>query len=135
MRLAESVDAALPGSTEPAAVLALAYADAIDEASHVPLALAEALDLLRTAAAITDAGEEDGGDRASRAFRQVEAAVATVTVLDKLGPKLLAALDALLVTPKAKAAITGRLESAGQPDSPLDELRNRHDSRRLRAAG
>lgn len=132
MRIAKAVTKALPNSTEPAAVLALNYADAIDQAAHVPLALAGALETLRRAAALADT--DAGGDDAARAFDKIAAALATATILDKLGPKLLAALDALLITPKAKAAIAGGID-ASRPPSPLDEFRNRHDTRHLRAAG
>lgn len=132
MRLTEAVSNAMPGSTNPATLLALSYADAIDQATHVPLALADALEELRRAAEQFDA---DGEDKASRAFRQVAAAVATATILEKLGPKFLAAIDALLLTPKAKAAISGRLDDAAAPPSPLDAMRKRNDSRSLRAAG
>lgn len=48
--------------------------------------------------------------------------------LSKLGPKLLAALESLLLTPRARAAVV-----KGAPDeprtSPLDELRQRRRKR------
>lgn len=135
MLLTEAVENAIPDSADPAVLLALSYADAIDQATHVPLGLAEALDELQVAAAIADEASESGDDRAMHAFRKVAAAVAVATILDKLGPKFLASLDALLLTPKAKAAISGRLEGAARPKSPLDEIRERNDSRHLRSAG
>lgn len=135
MLLTEAVSEARPDSTDPAVLLALSYADAIDQATHVPLGLEEALDDLRLAAMLADEASESGDDRAMHAFRKVAAAVAVATILDKLGPKFLAALDALLLTPKAKAAISGRLNDAALPPSPLDKMRQRHDDRHLRAAG
>ena len=135
MLLTESVEAALPNATDPAALLALNYADAIDQATHVPLGLEEALDELRLAAMLADEASESGDDRATQAFRKVAAAVSVATILDKLGPKFLASLDALLLTPKAKAAISGRMNDAARPASPLDAMRENHDSRHLRSAG
>jgi hypothetical protein len=133
MTLTEAVTEAVSDPADPAATLALAYADAIDQATHVPLGLADALDTLAAAAAAVDIA--DGSDDATRAHRKVAAALSAVTVLGDLGPRLLAALDALTLTPKARAALSRKLDDAARPASPLDALRDRHDSRHLRAAG
>jgi hypothetical protein len=50
--------------------------------------------------------------------------------LDKVGPLLLAALDALLMTPKARAVATKGAPGVGSPAvNPLDELRARREQR------
>lgn len=137
MRLVKAVTKAVDDPADPAAVLALAYAVAIDRATHVPATLADALETLRRAAVAADVADDTTD--AGAAYRRVAGALAVTTVLDKLGPKLLTALDTLLVTPKAIVAITGRLtppatEPAGDVD-PLDELRDRRGTRSARAAG
>jgi hypothetical protein len=131
--LTEAVTKALTDLEQPAAVLALQYAEAIDQATHVPLALADALAALARAAELADDAAES--DDAGRAYRKVAAAVATATILERLGPKLLVTLDTLLVTPRARAALAHRLGAGAQPASPLDALRDRHGTRKLRAAG
>lgn len=133
MRLTEAVADAVADVDQPAAVLALQYADAIDQATHVPLALADALETLARAAELADGVDES--DDASRAHRKVAAALATATILERLGPKLLTTLDTLLVTPRARAAVAHRLPGTAAPASPLDALRERHGTRGLRAAG
>lgn len=130
MRLTEAVTAAVADPADPAAVLALAYAERIDENIHVRLPIDNALRTLHEACTALDNPEA-----ALAALTKVTAALSAVTVLGDLGPKLLTTLDALTLTPKAKAAITGGLDNAGRPASPLDALRERHDNRRLRAAG
>lgn len=136
MRLADVVATAVADQRAPAAALALVYAESIDEATHVPLGLAAALDQLRLAAALADeAGSADKPtDEHMRAYRKVADALAAVTVASDLGPKLLASLDALLLTPKARAA-AGAAVGAVTPASPLQRLRERHDGRQLRAVG
>jgi hypothetical protein len=134
MRLTDAVEASVADKNAPAAVLALTYAASIDEATHVPLGLAEALARLALAAQLADETSPEGtpDDVYARAFRKVAAAVSAVSVAGDLGPKLLAALDALLVTPKAQRAIGAALPGA-PPANPLQRLRERHDSRTLRA--
>jgi hypothetical protein len=134
VRLTEAVTTAVgdAGST-PAAVLALTYAESIDEATHAPLGLAVALERLAVAASIADEQDQDGlGDTYGQSFRKVAAALSAVSVASDLGPKLLAALDALLITPKARAAV-GAAVAAPTAGSPLDRLRERHDGRGLRS--
>lgn len=51
--------------------------------------------------------------------------------LTKLGPALLACLDALHMTPRARAAVRKAAEVTGaQPASPLDELQQQRRKRR-----
>ena len=134
MRLSDSVATAVADQRAPAAALALAYAERIDESGHAGLALGAALDQLRLAAQLAD--ESNSADKIDdtnmRAFRKVAAALSAVTVTSDLGPKLLATLDALLLTPKAQASV-GRQLAAATPASPLAGLRHRHANRHLRA--
>lgn len=129
MRLADAVATAVADQRAPAAALALAYAEQIDQATHVSLGLAAALtDVERAVMVAIESGDLD----ALPAFRKVAAALSAVTVASDLGPKLLAALDALLLTPKARAAVAGQVPVA-TPAGPLQRLRERHDGRHLRA--
>lgn len=139
MRLSDSVATAVADSRAPTAALALVYAERIDEATHAPLGLAAALDTLRDAAQLADEQNMTDGINATHmhAWRKVAAAVSAVTVAGDLGPKLLAALDALLLTPKAQAAIRDKLPTA-HPTSPIEALRNEEDEftrRRRERAG
>lgn len=138
MRLADVVTTAVADKRAPAAALAIAYAERIDESSHVALGLAAALDQLRLAAQIADeSGSADKIDDTNmRAFRKVSAALSAVTVASDLGPKLLAALDALLLTPKARAGVGDALPgSAASAAGGLAGLRAEEDelTRRRRA--
>ena len=140
MRLADVVATAAKDVNAPAAALAIAYAERIDESGHVGVALAAALDQLRVAAQIADeSGEADRVDDTNmRAWRKVSAALSAVTVASDLGPKLLAALDALLLTPKARASVGQQLAGATPAGSPLGALRAEEDelaSRRARRTG
>lgn len=134
MRLADVVAMSVTDQRAPAAALAITYAERIDECGHVGLTLDAALAQLRLAAQIADeASTTDRTDEANmQAFRKVAAALSAVTVASDLGPKLLAALDALLLTPKARAA-TGRALAETTPASTLQRLRARHDGRHLRS--
>lgn len=130
MNLTEAVTTAVTdagGVDQPAAVLALAYAARIDEATHISLPMAKALHEVRNACHVSQV------DGAVDALAKVTAELSAVTVLADLGPKLLAALDALTLTPKAYAAIRDKLGNQ-PPTSPLDKLRDRHGNRHLRAA-
>ena len=141
MRLADVVATAAADRAAPAAALAIAYAERIDESGHVGLALAAALDQLRRAAELAD--EANPNDRADdtnmKAFRKVAAALSAVTVASDLGPKLLAALDALLLTPKARASVSDGLPTAKPAGNPVDALRAEEDelskARRARRTG
>jgi hypothetical protein len=142
MQLTEAVGEAVTDASEPAAVLALAYAASIDEATHAPLGLADALALLAVAAMIADEQGSDldegptrSGDTYARAHRKVAAALSAVSVASDLGPKLLSALDALLVTPKARAAGGAAIPPPPAAANPLQALRDRHDGRQLHSVG
>lgn len=140
MRLADVVATTVADVNAPAAALAIVYAERIDESNHAPSALAAALDQLRLAAQIADeptlADKID--DTNMRAFRKVAAALSAVTVASELGPKLLAALDALLLTPKARAGVGKQLAAATPAANPLGALRAEEDElagRRARRTG
>lgn len=128
MRLTDVVATAVTDERAPAAALALVYAESIDEATHVPLGLADALDKLRRAAEIANESADDGksSDEHVKAYRKVAAAVSAVSVASDLGPKLLAALDSLLLTPKARAA-AGQAVASTTPASPVQQLRAEED--------
>lgn len=140
MRLADVVAMSVTDASEPAAALAIAYAERIDESGHTGLALAAALDQLALAAKTADdtSASDRVDDTNMKAFRKVAAALSAVTVASELGPKLLAALDAMLLTPKARAAVGQQLPGATPAVSPLDALRAEEDElagRRARRAG
>jgi hypothetical protein len=134
VRLADVVATAVADQRAPAAALALVYAESIDEATHVPLGLAAALAQLERAAQLADESSDDErpDELHMRAYLKVAAALGAVTVASDLGPKLLASLDALLLTPKARAA-AGQALGAATATGPLERLRGRHDGRQLRA--
>lgn len=92
--------------------LAQRYADAIDQAAIAQELADRALDRI------------DAGDLNARLYVQALAAkVEAKELLDKLGPKLLAVLEALGATPAARAAIARKGKPAdGQPNR-LAQLR------------
>lgn len=53
--------------------------------------------------------------------------------LDKLGPKLLAALDALALTPRARAAVTKGVTGDKPTVDPVDQFRARRAARQHNA--
>lgn len=124
-RLADVVAAATADERAPAAALAMVYAEQIDECGHVTAAMATALDTLQRAAELADA--EADKPAAVAAYRKVAAAVSAVTVAAELGPKLLAALDALLLTPKALAAVGQAIPPVASPANPLAAMRAAED--------
>lgn len=142
MRLTRAVTDALTDRTDPAAVLALAYAKTIDQAMYLPPTLAAALETLRRAVAAADVENDDA--KASRALELVTNALTAATILERFGPKLLSALDVLLITPKALAGLG---VPPAEPPAPapaaepvagvttLDGIRSRHGTRGERAAG
>lgn len=129
MRLADVVSKAVSDRHEPAAALAEVYAARIDESGHVGVALANALDALHKAAVIADMSADSPAQAGHlKAWHKVADALSAVTVAAELGPKLLAALDALLLTPKARAAAGDAVKGAGKAAAnPMDALRARED--------
>jgi len=112
---------AQPGDPADAATeaLALHYAALIDNAA-AGKKYAAALAWLRRAEQLTD--EEQHADT-------IRAALAAHSVASDLGPKLLATLDALKLTPRARATKEGG--SGARPvKSALDELAGRRAARR-----
>jgi hypothetical protein len=129
MRLTDVVATSVADRNAPAAALALVYAEQIDAATHVALGLIEALDRLRAAALLADeTSTEDRADDANmKAFRKVAGALSAVTVASDLGPKLLMSLDALLLTPKARAAVGQAIPPAVPVAGGLAGLRAEED--------
>jgi hypothetical protein len=127
--LAAALTSALPAEARltPAAVLAQVYAARIDEATHLPLPLEKALDTLRVACRAAE-----NPDRAYDALAKIAATLSAVSVAAELGPKLLSALDALLLTPKSKAMLERKIPGEGKPLNPLDALRGQHDELQAR---
>jgi len=60
------------------------------------------------------------------------AAVDAGEPVEKVGPPLLAVMEALGMTPRARAALAKGVTSAGPSASPLDELRARRAARQDR---
>lgn len=93
------------------------------------MSLSDALD---GALAETDQDARDGATVAlARFYAATIDAVpdsAMVETLRDLGPKLLAALEALNMSPRARAAVKGAT-SGGPVGNPLDELRVRREHR------
>ncbi|GIH07491.1 hypothetical protein Rhe02_55580 [Rhizocola hellebori] len=112
----------------PAAELALVYAARIDEATHVRLPLDRAMQNLRRACVA-----HPEMDKMLGALDKVNAALSAVSVAGELGPKLLASLDALLLTPKARSALKDKLPGGdAQPANPLGALRQEQDELKAR---
>jgi hypothetical protein len=114
-----------PAQVDAAAVaLAYGYTRQLDNAA-VAARYLQPLKELRQAVAAAEHGAE--------ALVKIETALSVHSVHSDLGPKLLATLDALGMTPKGRAAIIGKGAPTREPAaSPLDELRAR---RAARAAG
>jgi hypothetical protein len=132
VRLSDVVATAVADAKAPAAALALVYAERIDESNHVTTALAKALRFVEAAVATAVESDPLAYAGAHDAFDKVAAALSAVTVASDLGPKLLAALDALLLTPKARAAVskaTGSEEVTGRGEDDLTKLRRRRAAR------
>jgi hypothetical protein len=136
--LETSVAAALTAraTTDPhdaaAEQLAVHYATLIDAAAPAAK-YRRPLETLQRAVALLDAlsggDDQDSGEDATEALAKVRDALAQHSVASDLGPKLLAALEALQLTPRARAAAM-KGGAAGEPaKSPLDELRARRARR------
>lgn len=115
-----ALDQALTGAKvqpEDASAVRLArqYAYLIDRAAPAAK-YAKALEWL---------GDVADGDEGAKHAETIRTALSEHTVASDLGPKLLAALTALGMTPAARAALAGKINPApgGTARSPLDELR------------
>lgn len=87
-----------------------------------------AMGLVQAVSEALDAVPLDGRDVAAiELARYQAAAIDDGEPLDKLGPQLLATLDALGLTPKARKAVVKG--AGGEQRSPLDELRERRNRR------
>jgi hypothetical protein len=83
---------------------------------------------LRASLAASGRRAEDGA--AERlALRYAELLDTDPEALPRVGPALLSVLDALLLTPRARARGRGQVSDDRQPASPLDELRARRERR------
>jgi hypothetical protein len=121
--LAARTTAAVDGRDIGAEQLALVYAGLID--APAPAAkYTKPLALIRRACGAYD--DPDAMD----AYRAIRDALGAHSVASDLGPKLLTTLDALGLTPKARAA-NGKGASGDQPKpaDPLDELERRRQQR------
>lgn len=94
--------------------LALHYAELIDDAAPAAK-YAAALEWL----AGVDVAPED-----AKHVRAITTALARHSVASDLGPKLLATLDALGLTPKARSAVSKGVSDDKPAANPLDELAN-----------
>jgi hypothetical protein len=74
---------------------------------------------------VSQALDDEDAPTAQLALTYARTIDAHLELLPDLGPKLLATLEALLLTPKAKAAAMRGVKDAQRPKSPLDELRAR----------
>lgn len=125
MSVRDAIEAALateprPGADLAAVELARQYATLLDEpAPTAPLA---------KAISIVGMYIPDDDDAAIEAWRKISIALAAHSVASDLGPKLLASLESLLLTPRARAAAKLELSAAAAP-SRLDELANRRKSK------
>lgn len=108
--------------------LATHYADLLDDAAPG----AKYAKPLRVLAAAVAASEDPD---TAEAYDLIRTALARHTVASDLGPKLLAALDALGLTTKSRAAIGRKEGGQDEPADPLDELRDELDERRRRKSG
>jgi hypothetical protein len=123
-----AIRAAKPEKLDAGTVqLARRYAELMDNAA--PLAkYVKHLDGLR--AALTELGVDD---ETREHFDKIAEALSAHSVASDLGPKLLAALIALGMTPTARRAAMGGQNGAPTP-GPGDELRKRRATRAERAA-
>lgn len=117
------VNAAIKATTpadDDAATVALAqeYARLIDHAAPAGK-YAKALQWL---AAVADTAEDE---KSADHARTIVVALSQHTVASDLGPKLLAALDALLLSPRARAAAKKAVADAKPAANPLDQLAER----------
>jgi len=129
-RIRDEVDQALadakPGNRDAGAVALLrAYADLIDDAG-VPGKYADALEWL--------SGIESEDRAADKHVRAITLALSQQTATSDLGPKMLAAMEALQLTPRARAAKAPGSDRNGAK-SPVAQLRDEVAEKRRRRAG
>lgn len=123
---------ALKAAPPDAGAIALAkrYAALIDDAT--PLAkYRDPLEGVRLALNELAAFDLDSATAGRRHFAKIADALSAHSVASDLGPKLLAALTALGMTPAGRGAKGGT--QVGPVASKLDELRNRREQRANRA--
>lgn len=129
--LAAALEAVTVDDRDQAAVqLAKRYAELLDE----PGVPAKYRDQLRQISAVINFADNAGFDidRASIAMEKIVSALSEQTVASDLGPKYLAVLTSLGMTP------AGRNEKGGQkngPANPLDELERQREIREARLRG
>lgn len=126
-RIRDEIDTALAEATPErrdagAVALLRAYADLLDDAG-VPGKYSDALDWVFQVAA---ASEDRNADKHARA---ILLALSLQSATSDLGPKMLAAMEALGLTPRARKVAAPAADRNGVK-SPIDELR---DKRRRRA--
>jgi hypothetical protein len=103
------------------AALAISYARLIDNAA--PAA--------RYAAALRWLAGVPVDDPAEESLREIiVVALSAHTVASDLGPKLLAALEALILSPRARAAAKKAVSDVKPAGSPLDQIAERRARRR-----
>lgn len=133
MSVRAALDEALraePRAGQDAAAVAAAhlFADLIDQAV-MRRTYARAVAAVEHAARSQDFAMPDE-------WETITAALAQHSVASDLGPKLLAALDALLLSPRARAAAQKGMKQSGKPGaSRLDELRERRARKHGAPAG
>jgi hypothetical protein len=119
--LASATRAAQPGPGDAATVaLAKAYADLIDRAARLAV----------EADALLEAARAAGDDGLVLVASKLRAELDLRAAVSDLGPKLLAALGELRMTPKARAAV---LAGGGAPAGADDPLARLLAGRRARA--
>jgi len=135
--VSSALDKAAPDRQDAGAVaLARHYARLIDDAAP---AAKYRKDLARLAAVVEDDPYAAGPGGSGEALDKVRDALAQHSVASDLGPKLLAALAALGLTPAARKAATKGSTDGGAgttPVNPLDGLRDEvGEQRRKRGSG
>lgn len=116
-----ALSAAEPADADAATVaLAKRYAHELDDAAVVSTAMTKALRQLARAEVDTDLYDK---------FEGLAARIEAVHVAATVGPKLLAALEQLQLTPKARSAVVTGGGGGNAGPSKLDELRSRRENR------
>jgi hypothetical protein len=131
-RMRDQVDAGLADAASTArdagaVELLRTYADLIDDAG-VPGKYTEALDWL---VGVGAASEDKAADKHVRA---ILLGLSRQTATSDLGPKLLAAMEALQMTPRARKAAAPGSDRNGSK-SPIAQLRDEVSEKRRRRAG